>query len=131
MSDNSSRYLALKIGLRRRVIQLMPRPINVLDLFSGRGQMYVDAWRAADGYLGVDMRSWRNDEPHHRIVMNNHAAVDMPAVPCLSNAEDERRPDLVASRWRLFRRTQPKHGLQRGCFSWKSVVILNSCSYTY
>ena len=74
MIDTSTRYHQAKLALRNQVLSKV-RPSRVLDLFSGRGEMWRGAWHRADHYLGVDVRPWRSDEPHHRLVMSNAKAV--------------------------------------------------------
>ncbi|MBU2572378.1 MAG: hypothetical protein KJ725_20555 [Gammaproteobacteria bacterium] len=67
MTDNAARYHHAKLRLRQLVLDRV-RPARVLDLYAGRGAMWSGAWRRASGYLGVDQRQWRSDEPHPRIV---------------------------------------------------------------
>jgi len=75
MIDNSPKWHQAKLALRREVLAKV-RPARVLDLFAGRGEMWRGAWHLADGYLGVDQRPWRSDEPHHRLMLDNAQAVE-------------------------------------------------------
>lgn len=51
-----------KIQLRQHVARVMPKPLRVLDLYAGPGDMYREAWRPAGAsYVGCDLE-WYRDE---------------------------------------------------------------------
>lgn len=70
--DNS--HLGLKVSIRQKAIQSIPRPA-VLDLFCGKsGNMYQHVWYQADKYLGIDKN------PHRKastMQMDNKRAINM------------------------------------------------------
>lgn len=72
-TDNSVRYHEAKLELRRECLRRV-HPSRVLDLYAGRGAMWAGAWRDSTEYLGVDRRTWRSDEPHCRLVIDNREA---------------------------------------------------------
>lgn len=57
--DNNAKAIADKVELRRRVLAEIAGP--VFDAFAGGGEMFRRIWHQAPGYVGCDLRWFRDD----------------------------------------------------------------------
>lgn len=58
-TNNHKKSVGMKVVLRRRVLDAIPRA-RVFDAFAGGGKMFREVWHAAQAYTGCDLRWYRD-----------------------------------------------------------------------